>query len=296
MIEPVDPNVRAHRAELLKPVGRWTHGAKARLVAGILDGVITIREACILHRMAEEELLELQRAFTFSGQRILRPIPREARPAATPWPFGDLPMFGYDLVMVDLPVETRMRSPKGEKKNSAAHYGAMSWEACAAMPIGQLASRDCVFFVWTTWPHLLYGGNPDFKYVDADASRSRIGECLRAWGLRYVTGGAWRKTTAHGKTAFGTGYRARSACEPFLLAITGNPDTSRAERNLIDGLRREHSRKPDNAYAWCERYLPGARRLDLFSRQSRPGWDSWGFEAGKFDPVVTRDATEGVAT
>lgn len=295
MILPADPNRMAERDALLAPVNRWTHGAKARLVGGILDGVITVQEACIAHRMAEEELVGLQRAFTqrafnYCGQQILPP--REARPASTPWPFGDLPMFGYELVMVDLLIETKMRSPKGEKKNSAAHYGAMSWEACAAMPIGQLASRHCVFFIWTTWPHMLYGGDPDVKYIDADASRSRIGECIRAWGLRYVTGGAWRKTTVNGKTAFGTGYRARSACEPFLLAITGNPDTSRAERNLIDGLRREHSRKPESAYAWCERYLPGARRLDLFSRQTRKGWDSWGYEAGKFDPVVTR---EGVA-
>lgn len=28
------------------------------------------------------------------------------------------------------------------------------------------------------------------------------------------------------------------------------------------------------------------RRLDLFSRQSRPGWTAWGNEAGKFDKEV----------
>lgn len=33
--------------------------------------------------------------------------------------------------------------------------------------------------------------------------------------------------------------------------------------------------------------LPGARRLELFSRASRPGWDAWGLETGKFDPVTT---------
>lgn len=50
---------------------------------------------------------------------------------------------------------------------------------------------------------------------------------------------------------------------------------------------REHSRKPEEAYTWCEQYLPGAlRRVELFSRTSRPGWDTWGLEAGKFDPVV----------
>ena len=54
-------------------------------------------------------------------------------------------------------------------------------------------------------------------------------------------------------------------------------------RNLIEGEAREHSRKPEVAYRAAEALLPGARRLELFSRASRPGWETWGDEAGKFD-------------
>jgi N6-adenosine-specific RNA methylase IME4 len=36
--------------------------------------------------------------------------------------------------------------------------------------------------------------------------------------------------------------------------------------------------------------MPDAFRVELFSRQSRPGWDTWGLEAGKLDPVVTLNA------
>lgn len=283
-----DIELERRRFELLSPIERWTPGAKARLVAGVLDGLVSIEEACVAHRLSSEEMVGLVQAFKAGGQTALRLTPTQRRSAA--WPFGDLRPLSYELVMVDVPSETKMRSQKGEKKSSGAQYGHMTWDAIAAMPVGQLASRDCVFFIWTTWPHLLYSGDMDRRYVDADASRSKIGACIRDWGLRYVTGGAWHKKTVNGKTAFGTGYRARSSCEPFLLAVTGNPDTSRAERNLIEGLRREHSRKPEEAYAWCERYLPGARRLDLFSRQSRAGWDTWGFEAGKFDAQVTTAA------
>lgn len=205
-------------------------------------------------------------------------------------PFQALEMFGYDLIMADPPWLIKMRSEKGEAKSSLSHYGAMSFEEIAALPVGNLMSRHCVLFLWCTWPLLLYGGDPERRYTDADASRSPVGGILKAWGLRYVTGGAWHKKTRHGKTSFGTGYRARSACEPFLLAISGNPITSRSERNLIEGLAREHSRKPEEAYAWCQRYVPGGRRLELFSRSSRPGWDTWGYEAGKFDPVVVKNA------
>jgi hypothetical protein len=120
---------------------------------------------------------------------------------------------------------------------------------------------------------------------------------IKAWGLRYGTGGAWHKRTRHGKTAFGTGYRARSSCEPFLLCFQGAPKTSRSERNLIEGLAREHSRKPEEGFHWFRRYLgPHARLVELFSRQTRGDFDTWGYERGKLDPVVvTHDAEDAVA-
>lgn len=210
-----------------------------------------------------------------------------------PKPFEQLG-GGYDLIMADPPWKYRLRSPKGEKKSYAKHYGAMTFAEIAALPVGELAARDCVLFLWCTWPLLLYVGNDQRGFDGHDASRSRVGEVMHAWGFRYGTGGCWLKRTRHGKVAFGTGYRARSACEPFLIGIKGNPKTSRSERNLIEGLAREHSRKPDEAFAWCRRYMPGGRFVELFSRESRPDFDTWGYEAGKFDPVVTRDAVERV--
>ena len=211
--------------------------------------------------------------------------------ARTPWPFGGLKPFSYDFLMVDPPWPTKMRSEKGEAKSFVRHYGAMSFEAIAELPVANLMARDCIVFLWCTFPHLLYGGDPERHYCDADAARSRVGECIRAWGLRYVTGGGWEKLTVTGKQRMGPGYRVRSVMEPFLLCVTGSPQNSKRERNLIKGLAREHSRKPEEAYAWAERYMPHARRAELFSRQSRPRWDTWGLEAGKFDPVVHENAS-----
>jgi N6-adenosine-specific RNA methylase IME4 len=113
---------------------------------------------------------------------------------------------------------------------------------------------------------------------------------MKAWGFRYVSGGAWLKRKQRGGVAFGPGYRVRSACEPWLLGIYGEPENSRSHRNFIDGLAAGHSVKPQEAYTWCETYMPGARRVELFSRTPRPGWDTWGNEAGKFEPVVTLGA------
>lgn len=216
------------------------------------------------------------------------------------WPFEGLRPNSYDFGMIDPPWPVKMRSPKGEGKSAAAKYGLMSFEEIAALPVGDLFADHGVLMTWTVWPLVLHGGDPDKHYIGADAGISRVGWCINKWGARYVTGGAWFKRTITGKPAFGPGYRVRTTCEPFLLAIFGNPDTpeGRRRRNVIesieqdafDGLRREHSRKPEEAFAWAERYMPGARRLELFSRQSRPGWDTWGFEAGKFDPVISLNA------
>lgn len=206
------------------------------------------------------------------------------------WPFGALKQFSYGLIMIDPPWPTQMRSPKGEKKSAGHHYGVMNFDRIAALPVGQLAAPNSILFLWCTWPLLLYGGDPTQHFTNADASYSPVGACLKAWGFRYVSGGAWLKRKSLGGIAFGTGYRLRSACEPFLIAVSGSPANSRSHRNFIDGLSREHSVKPEEAYAWCETYMPGARRLELFSRTSRPGWDTWGFEAGKFDATVTLGA------
>lgn len=55
------------------------------------------------------------------------------------------------------------------------------------------------------------------------------------------------------------------------------------ESQLIIAPRREHSRKPDEQYGKIERLYPDAdRKIELFARQQRPGWESFGNETEKF--------------
>ncbi len=201
------------------------------------------------------------------------------------WPFGALRPLSYNLIMIDPPWPTQMRSEKGEKKSHTQHYASMSFRDIKALPVHQLAADDCILFMWCTWPLLLHGGDPKRHFTGFDAGRSPVGECIHAWGFRYVTGGAWLKRKSRGGIAFGPGYRARSACEPFLLAVYGEPKNSRSHRNFIDGLADGHSVKPAEAYTWCETYMPAARRVELFSRTERKGWDTWGNQAGKLGAV-----------
>jgi len=174
-------------------------------------------------------------------------------------------MFGFDLIMADPPWAFDNWSAKGETKNAKAQYECMPLADICALPVGELASGDCVLWLWATNPML----REAFAVIDA-------------WGFTFKTAGTWCKRTRHGKLAFGTGYILRCANEPFLIATTGKPTTTRSVRSVVEGPVREHSRKPDEAFAAAEAMMPDARRLELFSRQPRPGWSVWGNEADKF--------------
>lgn len=217
------------------------------------------------------------------------------------WPWGNLRPWGYDLIMidppwkwvtygdrvaapkpepedpgpplpVDLPIQTKPAPPEPLKPKRRiemrpeANYRTMTLEAIAALPVRELAAPDCLLWVWGTAPLL-------DKQIDI---------MTRGWGFRYCTSGVWVKKTVNDKTSFGGGYVLRNAHEHILIGTLGEPKCARTVRSVIEGQRREHSRKPHQAYVWAERLIPEARRADLFSRQVRAGWDAWGDETGRF--------------
>ena len=182
------------------------------------------------------------------------------------WPFGSLKMYGYQMIMADVPWNFETWSAKGKtEKGAGGQYRTMTLDEIRALPIEKLASGDCVLWMWATHPMLP-------QAIDV----------MKAWGFPFVTSGVWVKRTVHGKLAFGTGYRLRCASEPFLIGVLGDPATAKNIRTVIEGPVREHSRKPDEAYAEAERMLPGAWRADIFAREARSGWASWGDETNKF--------------
>jgi len=188
-------------------------------------------------------------------------------PALRPaWPWGDLAPGAYGLIMADPPWHFSVYSSKGEVKSAQAKYRTMRMGDIARLPVGELAAPDCVLWLWATAP-----------MVDQQIT------IAAAWGFTFKTSGVWVKQTARGNLAFGTGYLLRNCHEPFLIATRGRPQTSRSVRSAILAPAREHSRKPDVAYAIAETFVPGVRRLELFSRERRTGWDVWGDEVGKFN-------------
>lgn len=181
--------------------------------------------------------------------------------------FNDLrPFGGFNLIMADPPWRYDMRSEKGEAKSPMAHYDCLSIEDIAQLPVSALAAPNCLLWLWglnTMLPQAL--------------------AVIEAWGFEYKTAGHWVKTTVNGKLNFGTGYILRGAGEPFLIGTRGSPKTAKNVRSVVMGRIREHSRKPEEAFAEAEKLMPSARRIEVFSRQRRAGWSNWGHESEKLE-------------
>lgn len=186
-----------------------------------------------------------------------------------------LPLFHFGLILADPPWDFSTYSDKAQR-SAKNHYDTMSVDQICAMPVGHLASKDCALLLWGTSPNL-----PDALAV------------INAWGFTYKSKAfCWAKPNTRqtaGKANsdatwfMGMGYGSRANTEDCWLATTGSPERLNADvRELIVAPRREHSRKPDAIYERAERLFPGPY-LDLFSRQERPGWTSWGNEVGKFE-------------
>ncbi len=143
--------------------------------------------------------------------------------------------------------------------DGTAGYPGMTLGEIESVPVSSLAAPDVVVLLWV--PPSLIG------------SAVRV---LDAWGVRQVGYVIWEKQAAR------PGRYVMSACELCLIAVRGKPLVLRPSPNVISARARQHSRKPDAFYRWVEQSF-GATRLDLFARETRSGWTTWGVEATKFD-------------
>ncbi|MFA7333392.1 MAG: MT-A70 family methyltransferase [Kiritimatiellia bacterium] len=184
-----------------------------------------------------------------------------------------LPPGPFSVIYADPPWDFKTRSVKG-KDGRPQHYDRMSLAQIKALPVAEVADKDCWLFLWTTGPHLPQA----FAVIDA-------------WGFKYSgMGFTWIKLNRKATTLFislsdlfmGGGYTTRKNAEFCLLARRGSPKRiSKKVREVLISPVREHSRKPDEFYDRIETFAAGPY-LEMFSRTSAPGWSSWGNETNKF--------------
>lgn len=175
----------------------------------------------------------------------------------------NLPQGPFGVILADPPWSFETYSDKGKGRSADRHYRCMDLFQIRTLPVHMITARNCVLYLWATVPHLENALN-----------------VLSTWGFGYKSNFVWTKER------WGTGYWARNRHEHLLIGTRGSgvaPPRELAVDSVIQGQQREHSRKPDAVYEIIERYHPNVPKVELFARQHREGWTSWGLEVGKFD-------------
>lgn len=194
----------------------------------------------------------------------------------------------YNIIYLDPPWKYNSRANHKTRFRGGAcgHYPLMTMQEITALPIGQLAAKDCALLMWCTFPYL----DDQIKLFDH-------------WGFRFRTQFlTWIKLNPRGydlpkddpnyqagkqyvlysdglfhSVFFGVGYYSKSNPEVCLLGMRGQlPTISDAISSVIMAPRREHSRKPDEAYIRIEGVFGNIPRIELFARRSAPGWSVLG--------------------
>ena len=136
----------------------------------------------------------------------------------------------YQIIYADPPWQYNRKAGQGI---AADHYPTMSLQEICDLPVGKLADKDCVLFLWVTFPQLREGLS-----------------VIQAWGFQYKTVAfVWVKKNKKADTLFlGLGHWTRSNAEICLLATKGSVHRKSAYvRQIILSHIERHSKKPDVA-------------------------------------------------
>lgn len=167
----------------------------------------------------------------------------------------------YGVIYADPPWRYDMSKGRGVADN---HYPTMSLPEICALPVAELADKDCALFLWATFPKL-----------------KEALQVIEAWGFRYKTlAFLWLKQNRKADTWFyGMGFWTRSNAEVCLMATKGRPQRQSAGiHQFVISRVEQHSKKPDEVRDKIVKLVGDVPRVELFARQKVAGWDAWGNE------------------
>ena len=173
----------------------------------------------------------------------------------------------YNIIYAD-PAWSYEDKAKSGNRGASCKYQTLSIEDIANLPVKNIASNDCVLFLWVTMPKL-----------------NEIWDVIDSWGFKYKTCAfTWIKKNKLQPTFFmGMGSWTRSNAELCLLATKGKPKRQNAGINsIIYKPIREHSQKPKCVRDQIVKLCGDIPRIELFAREEIEGWDCWGNQTSKY--------------
>jgi N6-adenosine-specific RNA methylase IME4 len=169
-------------------------------------------------------------------------------------PPAPLPENKYDVILADPP--WRYEFSETQSREIENQYPTMDLEDIKTLKAP--AADNSILLLWTTAPKLEEGI-----------------AVMNAWGFKYRSCAIWDKERK------GMGYWFRIQHELLLVGVKGEfhpPDPENRFDSVIRSPRAEHSRKPDCIYEMIESMFPHGTKIEMFARNNRPGWSSWGNE------------------
>ena len=173
------------------------------------------------------------------------------------------PKKKYKIIYADPPWNYKDKALAGNR-GAGCKYSTQSQEWLNALPVQNIADKNCILFLWVTMPKL----NECF-------------ELIRQWSFEYKTCAfTWVKKNKKSDSWFiGMGRWTRANAEICLLATKGKPKRiSASVRSVIDTHIETHSKKPDCVRDRIVELVGDIPRIELFARNKYKGWDSWGNE------------------
>lgn len=167
------------------------------------------------------------------------------------------PVKKYDVIYADPPWRYQDKKCNGA---CALHYDTMKIQDIKDLPVKELAAKDCVIFMWITYPMLKEGI-----------------ELMEAWGFKYKTiGFQWIKLNKSGKGKFfGLGRWTRGNTEACFIGVRGKPSRkSNSVSQIIEESVKAHSQKPEVVRDKIRELMgDDLNYIELFARQNISGWD-----------------------
>jgi N6-adenosine-specific RNA methylase IME4/ParB-like chromosome segregation protein Spo0J len=184
------------------------------------------------------------------------------------------PTGKYSVIYADPPWAFKTFSDAGKDKSPEMHYPTLQIEDIMDLPVGDLAEKNSVLFMWATAPMLP-------EAIDV----------MKVWGFTYKSQFVWVKDR------IGTGYWCRNQHELLLIGTRGQvmaPAPGSQFPSVVSEPVAEHSKKPEAFYRIIEHYFPNVSKVELFARNGRPGWQAWGNQAP--EEPVDEDSWDDPAT
>jgi len=179
-------------------------------------------------------------------------------------PQPSTPTDKYQTIVIDPPWPVEFMHLEMRPNQVIMPYPTMTIDELKRFTVvKEIADENCNLFVWTTHTYL-----PDTF------------EILKEWGFEYHVCLTWDKT--NGRSLFGFNRRTEFVVYAHKGKITVNQSGKFVDTIFVEKLR-EHSRKPDIFYEIIKNNTPDQKRIDIFSREKRDGFDQWGNEEDKFN-------------